>query len=157
MMRLMSVVSLVFVVILGTAVVVASGPQPPPKPGPEERCAVCGMYVARYPSWQAVIELVDGSRLYFDGPKDMFKFLDNLEKHSRRPQEISRAWVTEYYSTRLMPAREAFFVSGSDVSGPMGAELVPVAGAEAAHSFAADHGGTAVLSFDEIGRERIPR
>ncbi len=38
---------------------------------------------------------------------------------------------------------------GSDVQGPMGRDLVPVQGREAAERFARDHQGR-VLGFDEV-------
>ncbi len=130
--------------------------QLPPKPGAKERCAVCGMYVAKYPQWVAVVETNDGRRFYFDGPKDMFRFLQDLTKYGLKGDQIKGIWVTDYYSTHFVPARDALFVVGSDVSGPMGAELVPVMGAASAKAFKADHNGTAVLRFDEVGPEQMP-
>ena len=59
-------------------------------------------------------------------------------------------WVTDYYTTKPLKARDAVFVAGSDVFGPMGAELVPLASTEFAESFRADHGGEDPLTFDEI-------
>lgn len=134
---------------------VASEPVAPPPPRPEDRCAVCGMYVAKYPSWVAVIVRTDGTPMYFDGPKDMFRLLGDPQKHGHDPAVLADAWVTEYYGTRLILARDAVFVVGSDVVGPMGAELVPVRDAEAAAEFSADHGSTAILRFDDIGPEHL--
>ena len=39
--------------------------------------------------------------------------------------------------------RSAHYVVGSDVTGPMGKELIPFATREAALEFSKDHGGTA--------------
>lgn len=41
-----------------------------------------------------------------------------------------------------------FFVSGSDILGPMGPELVPVAGSQSLESFIRDHGQEKVMRFD---------
>ena len=51
----------------------------PPKPGPRDKCPVCGMFVAKYPDWVGYVELADGTRLVFDGAKrriaaDVFQF-----------------------------------------------------------------------------------
>jgi nitrous oxide reductase accessory protein NosL len=127
----------------------ASG-EPAVAPGPKDRCAVCGMFVAPYPNWVALIEFRDGSRAFFDGPKDMFVFFFDLAKYrpQARPEDIAGILVTEYYTTRLMAARDVYFVVGSDVMGPMGKELVPVAGRENAETFQRDHGGTKIMQFD---------
>jgi nitrous oxide reductase accessory protein NosL len=45
------------------------------------------------------------------------------------------------------------FVTGSDVLGPMGKELVPILGREAAETFRRDHAGEKLLRFD--GRQLV--
>jgi len=119
----------------------------PPPPGPKDRCAVCGMFVAKFPNWLAAIASADGTIRYFDGPKDLFRFLAKEEEPGDSKADI---WVTDYYTTKPLNAREAFFVAGSDVFGPMGAELVPLATADLAESFRTDHGGSAVLTFVDV-------
>lgn len=133
----------VFVTLAGVCAA-ADGPK---QPGPKDRCATCGMFVAKYPSWVASITYVDGSNRFFDGPKDLFRY---REANGDGGVEESEIWVTDYYTTRPIKARDAFFVLGSDVLGPMGAELVPHASVEHAESFRTDHGGDAPLAFDDI-------
>jgi len=72
--------------------------------------------------------------------------------HLRSPQGAGSrdAWVTEYYRQQRMPIADVMFVVGSDVTGPMGKALVPIAGREAAEQFKKDHYGTRILSADEI-------
>lgn len=127
----------------------ASSPSSP-APGPKDRCPVCGMFVAPYPNWVAVIEFKDGSLEFFDGPKDMFIFLFDLVRYRPKAQaeDITGVHVTEYYTTRLLDAREVFFVTGSDVRGPMGSELVPIQGRENAKTFKRDHGGDKIMRFN---------
>lgn len=122
----------------------------PPAPGQQDRCPVCGMFVAPYPNWLAVAEMSGGSYHYFDGPKDLFRFFFAVDSYlpGKSRDDIVQLWASEYYSTRLTPIEELFFVSGSDVLGPMGEELVPVAGKENAEAFLRDHGGTKILRFD---------
>ena len=119
-------------------------------PGPKERCAVCGMFVAPYANWVSQIEFKDGSRLFFDGPKDMFIFFFDLPKYrpGAKAADSAAMSVTEYYTTKVMNVREVFLVSGSDVLGPMGQELVPIAGREQAETFRRDHGGKKILQFN---------
>jgi len=128
--------------------------QSPPAPGGDARCAVCGMFVAPHTNWVAVLETADGVDYYFDGPKDLFIFFTGLD--SDQPgisPDTVKLFVTEYYTVTLKPATEVYFVTGSDVLGPMGEELVPIAGLEAADTFLRDHGGTKIMQFD--GRQLV--
>ncbi len=124
----------------------------PLKPTPKNKCPVCGMFVSKYPAWIAQIHLQGGEVLFFDGAKDMFKFLLDPSKYGRtvKPQEMISIYVTDYYSLQPIDAREAFYVVGSDVLGPMGRELIPFRSKEDALEFQRDHNGKTILTFGEI-------
>ena len=128
------------------------------KPGPEDKCPVCGMFVSGYPNWIAEIIFTDGSYAIFDGPKDMFTYYFTISKHTKgkTKNDISALFVTEYYTTKIISARDVHFILGSDVMGPMGNELVPVLGKRVAEQFFKDHKGKKMLTFDEITPEDIP-
>ncbi|OAN51256.1 nitrous oxide reductase accessory protein NosL [Paramagnetospirillum marisnigri] len=126
-------------------------------PGPNSVCPVCGMFVAKYPEWVAVVVLKDGHTHYFDGAKDLFKFLREVKRYDSGHSEadIVTVAVTDYYAVKTMDARSAFFVVGSDVLGPMGHELVPLASRQDAEEFMADHKGKRILTFDQVGAELL--
>lgn len=116
----------------------------------EARCPVCGMFVAKYPKWVAVIE--HGShKHYFDGAKDAFKYYFDPEGYGGHALDSSaKMIVSNYYTLEPLDAKEAFFVVGSDVYGPMGHEFVPFSSKEEAEEFSADHFGKRILRFEEI-------
>lgn len=122
-----------------------------------DKCQVCGMLVSVYPNWVSQIVFTDGTYAAFDGPKDMFKYYLNVGKFnpSKKQSDIAAVFVTEYYSVKIMDARNAFFVKGSDVEGPMGNELVPIESAEKAKIFMKDHKGKKIMKFGEIGMEDL--
>lgn len=124
----------------------------PVKPGPGDRCPVCGMFVAPYAAWVAQIEFKDGARVFFDGPKDLFKFYLKLPQDGagKSKNNIAGIYVTEYYSAKPAAADALFYIVGSDVLGPMGKELVPVAGKKAAKVFVRDHAGRTILTFEQV-------
>lgn len=123
-----------------------------PPPGPKDTCPVCGMFVAKYPEWIATVMYKDGHAHHFDGSKDLFKYLLDLDKWApgHQVENIVDIGVTEYYGLGLIPAGEAWYVIGSDVLGPMGHELIPLETVEDAKEFKHDHAGRRILRFDEV-------
>lgn len=147
-MRLL--LSLLIIITIGSF----ANAQPLQNPDAKARCEVCGMFVAPYPNWLAVLEADDGRHFYFDGPKDLFICFRDLSHYLPGVNlQTVKLFVTEYYTTRIVPATEVFFITGSDVLGPMGQELVPVAGRATAETFRLDHAGAKLLRFD--GHELI--
>ena len=140
---------------------VAGAPPPaagqPFRPGPRDRCPVCGMFVAKYPEWIAGATFRDGSRAVFDGAKDLFKFWLEPARFlpGRSREDLAAMFVTDYYTLAPVAARDAWFVQGSDVLGPMGHELVAFAAAEAAEEFRRDHHGARVVRFADVTEELI--
>ena len=99
--------------------------QPNKEIAPQERCPVCGMFVAKYTDWITQVRLNNGAVKFFDGVKD-------------------------YYTLAWLDGRSAWYVVGSNVYGPMGHEFIPFNSAAAAENFRKDHNGTKVVRFDEI-------
>ncbi len=127
-----------------------------PPPGDRDKCPVCGMFVKPYPEWTAAVVYRDGHAHYFDGAKDLFKFLQGPQQFvaTHRPDEVTALVVTEYYALTPIDAQAALFVIGSDVLGPMGRELIPLATAADAAEFVKDHGGR-VLTFDAVTAAQV--
>jgi nitrous oxide reductase accessory protein NosL len=124
----------------------------PPVPETKSKCAVCGMFVQRHLDWLAVLELEGAAPQFFCGPKDLFKFLHFPQRY--RP-EIARNSVLaihlkDYYTLEVIDGRQAFFVTGSDIRGPMGKDLIPFGRREDAAGFLQDHDGRRLLPFADI-------
>lgn len=116
------------------------------------KCPVCGMFVAKYPQWAAQAEGNEGKLYYFDGVKDLMKFLlDSRAFKVEKPKTgFQNILVTDYYSLRSLDAEKAFYVIGSNVYGPMGNELIPFATHKEAQAFKLDHAGDKILEFSDI-------
>ena len=119
------------------------GERKPVKPSPKDKCPVCGMFVAKYPDFLAQIIFKDGSALFFDGAKDMFKCYLNLKKYhpSKKQSDIDSIYVNDYYGLTFIDGFKAFYVIGSDIYGPMGRELIPFEKEADAREFMKDHKG----------------
>ncbi len=123
-----------------------------PAPKPEDVCPVCGAAVAQNPQWIATVLYQDGAADHFDGPKDFFKYLMDMKKYARGQsrEQIARMGVTNYYDGSRIDAASAAYVLGSDVLGPKGHDLVPLADEFDAKEFEGDHRGRRVLRFADI-------
>jgi len=125
------------------------------KPGPNDKCPVCGMFVAKYPDFVAVLTFKDGAHAFFDGVKDMMRYYFNLQKYnpSKKRDDIVQIHVTDYYSLGFIDGFKAFYVSGSDIYGPMGNELIPFEKEGAAREFLKDHKGKSLMQFQDINND----
>ena len=123
-----------------------------PAPGPYDACPVCGMFPAKYPDWIATVLFDDGYADHFDGAKDFFKYLLDMEKYAKGRDRagIIGLGVTDYYATERIDARKAYYVIGSDVLSPMGHDLIPHPSAEDAAEFSMDHAAKKTVEFDGV-------
>jgi copper chaperone NosL len=129
---------------------------PPETIGSSERCAVCGMFVAKYPNWVTQVQYEDENPKYFDGVKDLMVYLFAPASYGSEPGlKTKEIWVKDYYSLKWIDGRSAIYVGGSDVFGPMGKEFIPFSKREAAENFHKDHHGKQILVFDEITSEMV--
>jgi len=135
----------------GVPVSLPAAAGPLPKPGNRDLCPVCGMLVSKYPNWIALATYKDGRAHYFDGAKDLFKYLGDPGKYApgHKAADISGIWVTEFYGLGKIDARKALYVVGSDVSGPMGHEFVPLETRADAEDFLKEHKGKRIVAFDQ--------
>lgn len=112
------------------------------------RCATCGMKIdpaSPFTSWL----VVGGREITFDTPQ--------CALHGwRGPYEAAEeARFREYYSGEIRSATKLAFVSGSNVDGPMGPEIVAIDPAQA-ERFLKEHGGGAPMSPEAL-REGLSR
>ena len=157
-MRLAGVAILLVLCASPRADLAADGvPVPLPRPGPRDLCPVCGMIVSKYPNWTATVVWKDGHADHFDGAKDMFKFLQALPKYApgHKRDDIRFLAVTDFYNLEKIEAGKAFYVIGSDVMGPMGPELLPLATRADAEDFLKDHKGKLILRYGEVTPEIV--
>lgn len=123
----------------------------------EAKCPVCGMFVHKYPKWTSQIVVQNTHSHFFDGVKDMMKFYfePSLYHHSHTPRDFTHIFVSDYYTLEKIEAKEAFFVAGSNVYGPMGYELIPFKNEADAIEFSGSHNGKKVYPFHKITKEIV--
>jgi nitrous oxide reductase accessory protein NosL len=144
--------SIVIIVLVALATPIFAAGQKPLQPGPGDKCPVCGMFVAKYSDFVSQLQFRDEAALFFDGPKDLFKYYLGVvpARPGRKPADVAAVYVTSYYTLAPIDGRAAYYVAGSNVFGPMGRELVPFAKEAEAREFSKDHKGKAILRFREV-------
>lgn len=128
-----------------------------PRPGKKDRCPVCGMFVHKYPKWAAGFVFQSGATYFHCCPKCMLHNLNNIPKYQpgENRDKLKIIWVTDYYTTTRMDARNALFVVGTTLVGPMGLDLIPVKGRNAAENLMKDYHGERILTLEQITPEVI--
>lgn len=108
------------------------------------------MRVAEHPEWVGAIVLDDGSTFYFCSVRcTLGACLRSAEVLRAEPSRIRQVRVPDYLAgNRWVDADTALFVTGSDVVGPMGWELVPAASKEDAEVIVRRHGGRVLRRSD---------
>jgi nitrous oxide reductase accessory protein NosL len=106
------------------------------------RCATCGMPIDPASPWRADL-VTDGAPVAFDTPRCALLAW-------RTGRVAARALrVQEFYERAWRDAGELRFVAGSDVVGPMGADLVPVDPARTT-KFLSDHHGARAYELSSV-------
>lgn len=151
------VISLTLTLTLSLSYGSYGGERKPIKPSPKDKCPVCGMFVSKYPDFLSEILFKDGTSLFFDGTKDMFKCYLNLKKYqpSKKQSDIDSIYVKDYYRLAFIDGTTAYYVTGSDVFGPMGRELIPFEKEADAKEFMKDHKGQSLLRFRDVTMEIV--
>lgn len=112
-------------------------------------CAHCGMPSQDYPKWQVKSYFPEKGLTFFCSPKCFFFY------QQKQGVAADSAWVPDFYSTERIDALNCYYITGSDVLGPMGNDLVPVYEQEAGEEFMKDHRGKKILKFNEINESTM--
>ncbi len=115
-------------------------------------CSVCGMIIVDFPGSKAQIHYKNGRYDLFCCTLDMFLFYLQPD----RPRNITAIYVNDmgkadwkHPENHWIDAKNAFYVYGGDIMGPMGESLVPFSNIKEAEVYKKKHGGK-IIRFDEV-------
>lgn len=114
-------------------------------------CYNCGMPTQDFKNWNVDLKTAR-EEIHFCSPRCFFIVNTNPQQQPKNIQEIL---VKDYYKNTPIVAQKAFYVVGSDVSGPMGSDFVPHQNKESAEEFLREHKGKEVLEFSQINAEIV--
>jgi copper chaperone NosL len=142
-------------VLMLTVSLTVAAEKAPAKPGEQDKCPTCGMFVAHYPDFLAQVVFKDGAYAFFCGVKDMMKYYFDLPHYnpSQKTSDVAKVIVTDYSNMKPIDGYRAYYVVGSVVFGPMGQEFFPFAEEAAAREFMRENNGKEIVRFDKINPE----
>ena len=114
-------------------------------------CRHCGMPSQEYPKWKVKVVTEKGP-IWYCSPRCMFI---SVKKKDNGHKGIKSIDVISYYATNTIDAKTALYVTGSDILGPMGHDLVPLKDKAAAKDFKNEHKGQTIVSFDDVNMKII--
>jgi len=118
-----------------------------------KECPLCGMYPARYPEFNCQIVFEDGSYEAFDSAIGLMVYLLFTDNTGIKLKSIAKIYFKDYLKERWLEAGKTFFVTGSEIMGPMGVEFLPVDSEQAAKRLKKQEKGKDIIHFKKINRQ----
>ena len=118
-----------------------------------DRCPVCAMRPIRYPKFSGAIVLADRTTYYFCSSGCLIRAWRDPEAYLGVKREaLARPVVRDYFTGGPVDARNAFWVDGSDVIGPMGPARISLSAETDVDPFVRRHGGSGPFRWSEFLR-----
>ena len=121
-------------------------------------CLIRHTKVYQTAEWAATIQVRSGEIIYFSSPKSMFEFYfvpSRWPEYQVKQNDDMRINVTDYETLEKIPAREAFYVYGSQKTSSSGDDLPAFSSKERAEKFAQKYEGRRVLDFSQVSNGLI--
>jgi nitrous oxide reductase accessory protein NosL len=121
----------------------------------QKKCPLCSMYAARYPKFNCQIVFKDGSYEAFDSTIGLLVYLHFPDKTGIELKPIAGIYFKDYLKAGWLESDKSFFVTGSDIRGPMGIQFLPVDSEQAANNLKKQAHGKDIVHFKMINREYL--
>jgi len=121
-------------------------------------CLIRHIKIYQAAEWASTIQVRSGEIIYFSSPKSMFEFYfepSRWPEYQVKQNDDMRINVTDYETLEKIPAREAFYVYGSQKTSSSGDDLPAFSSKERAEKFAQKYEGRRVLDFSQVSNGLI--
>ncbi|MCK4442875.1 MAG: nitrous oxide reductase accessory protein NosL [Sulfurovaceae bacterium] len=103
-------------------------------------CPICGMHIKKFYKTSHAVT-------YNDGKKEHFCSMSYLAKTMKKRKDIKAIFAVDASTNKLINAKTAIYVVGSDIPNTMGSNQVAFASKSSAKAFHKKHGGK-IVSFN---------
>ncbi|APW66291.1 MULTISPECIES: nitrous oxide reductase accessory protein NosL [Arcobacteraceae] len=115
--------------------------------------------IYKNPAWASKINFSNKKEAFFSSPKSMFEFYFNKNKwkkfNVKTVDDMEDILVTDFKSHKIIDAKKAYFIYGSNKISPAGDDLVSFSSIEDAKNFKVSNNGRRIFRFSEVSNALI--
>ena len=115
----------------------------------QEVCPIKNVDIDKHKDWAGYVELKDGSIIALSSPKYTFAYM-LIEQKRVGQDSVKSVYVTDYKNKKLINAKTAYYVFGSNIMSVGGDDLIPFALESDAKEFFQGNKGKQIYRFDRM-------
>ena len=115
----------------------------------QEVCPIKNVDIDKHKDWAGYVELKDGSIVALSSSKYTFAYMLIVQKREGQ-DSVKNIYVTDYKSKKLIDAKTAYYVFGSNIMSVGGDDLIPFALESDAKEFFQVNKGKQIYRFDRM-------
>ena len=115
----------------------------------QEVCPIKNVDIDKHKDWAGYVELKDGSIVALSSSKYTFAYMLIVQKREGQ-DSVKNIYVTDYKSKKLIDAKTAYYVFGSNIMSGGGDDLIPFALESDAKEFFKVNNGKQIYRFDRM-------
>ena len=115
----------------------------------QEVCPIKNVDIEKHKNWAGYVELKDGNIVALSSPKYTFAYMLIVQKREGQ-DSVKNIYVTDYKSKKLIDAKTAYYVFGSNIMSVGGDDLIPFSLENDAKEFFKVNNGKQIYRFDRM-------
>lgn len=115
----------------------------------QEVCPIKNVDIDKHKDWAGYVELKDGSIVALSSSKYTFAYMLIVQKREGQ-DSVKNIYVTDYKSKKLIDAKTAYYVFGSNIMSVGGDDVIPFALESDAKEFYKEKHGRQIYRFDRM-------
>lgn len=115
----------------------------------QEVCPIKNVDIDKHKDWAGYVELKDGSIVALSSSKYTFAYMLIVQKREGQ-DSVKNIYVTDYKSKKLIDAKTAYYVFGSNIMSVGGDDLIPFSLENDAKEFFQGNKGKQIYRFDRM-------
>ena len=115
----------------------------------QEVCTIKNVDIDKHKDWAGYVELKDGSIVALSSSKYTFAYMLIVQKREGQ-DSVKNIYVTDYKSKKLIDAKTAYYVFGSNIMSVGGDDLIPFSLENDAKEFFKVNNGKQIYRFDRM-------
>ena len=115
----------------------------------QEVCPIKNVDIDKHKDWAGYVELKDGSIVALSSSKYTFAYMLIVQKREGQ-DSVKNIYVTDYKSKKLIDAKTAYYVFGSNIMSVGGDDLIPFSLENDAKEFFKVNNGKQIYRFDRM-------